>query len=277
MDHILAKTKGSRKKNIFKLLSNQTLFDNINLNKNSLVEYNPDHNLDEDSWFKVNSFSKQPFCIDLIKDEFDSKDYANLSKDDFPKIAFLCSVQDTNYYFQKITPSLFLRRKTLTFGDIAIIENNNARLVINTLPDAIYFKAADTLIFKSLATISSIFQGIDELYKEATKEEVKQFLKEPFIFLSSTYNSKNVSKPNRKRIALAMATLGLLPEQDKADMLTYIGTYCGQQLKFNNDNGQFTISNDNELKLLIYGIEQRFYTTQIGQEKRLANSIQSLA
>ncbi|EAO7712372.1 ATP F0F1 synthase synthase, partial [Salmonella enterica] len=28
-----------------------------------------------------------------------------------------------------------------------------------------------------------------------------------------------------------------------------------------------------ELKYLLYGIEQRFYTTRFGNEKRLANSI----
>lgn len=73
-----------------------------------------------------------------------------------------------------------------------------------------------------------------------------------------------------------MATLEALPEQDKVGMLTYIDGYCGQQLVFDANSGQFEISTDNELKLLIYGIEQRFYTTQFGQEKRLANSVQAL-
>jgi len=39
----------------------------------------------------------------------------------------------------------------------------------------VYIKNQDTLMFKNLATISSIFKGIDELYKEATKEEVSEF------------------------------------------------------------------------------------------------------
>ena len=30
---------------------------------------------------------------------------------------------------------------------------------------------------------------------------------------------------------------------------------------------------EKELKELIYGIEQRYYTTEIGNEKRLANSV----
>lgn len=35
------------------------------------------------------------------------------------------------------------------------------------------------------------------------------------------------------------------------------------------------VPGDGELKALVYGIEQRFYTTQIGQEKRIANSVQA--
>jgi hypothetical protein len=73
-----------------------------------------------------------------------------------------------------------------------------------------------------------------------------------------------------------MATLAALPEQDKEGMLSYIDGYCGESLKFNKDSGMFDISTDNDLKMLIYGIEQRFYTTQFGQEKRLANSVQAL-
>lgn len=154
------------------------------------------------------------------------------------------------------------------FGEAAEIEKSQTRLVINALPDAVYFKVADTLIFKNLATISSIFKGIDELYKEATKEEVEQFLDAQFIELGNDYNVDSVSKPNRKRIGLAMATLDAMSADDKANMLDYIDGYCGEQkLKFDKENQKFEISNDDELKLLLYGIEQRFYTTPFGKEK----------
>jgi hypothetical protein len=244
---------------------------------NACIPYNPDHNLDEDSWFKIEAFSQKTFCISLLKKDFDSKDYHDLTKDNFSKITYLFSVQGDDFYFQKITPSLFVKRKTLVFGEAAKLETSQTRLVINALPDAVYFKAADTLIFKSLATISSIFKGIDELYKEATKEEVEQFLDKSFIELSNDYNVETVSKPNRKRIGLAMATLEAMSDDDKTNMLDYIDGYCGEQkLRFDKENQKFEISNDDELKLLLYGIEQRFYTTPFGHEKRLANSVTAM-
>lgn len=277
MDHVLAYIKTRAKKRTFKLVSDQSLFDTVAVDLNTCVPYNPDHNLDEDSWFKIAAFSEKDFCIELLKQDFDSKDYNDLTKANFSKIAYLLSVQGGDFYFQKVTPSLFVKRKTLVFGEVAELEQSQSRLVINALPDAVYIKAANTLIFKSLATISSIFTGIDQLYKEATNEEVATFLDEEFIELSNNYGLDKVSKPNRKRIGLAIATLDKMSADDKTNMLSYIHDYCGEQkLKFDAKNHKFEISSDDELKLLLYGIEQRFYTTPFSQEKRLANSVQAL-
>lgn len=57
-------------------------------------------------------------------------------------------------------------------------------------------------------------------------------------------------------------------------MLLYIHSYCEEQLKFDAENNKLKIKSDQELKFLLYGIEQRFYTTLIGKEKRLTNSVQ---
>lgn len=276
MDHILAHIKTRAKKRIFKLVSDQSLFDLVTVDLTASVPYNPDHNLDEDAWFKIEGFSNQAFCIDLLKKVYDSKDYDNLTKENFSKIAYLFAVQGEDFYFQKITPSLFVKRKTLVFGEAVTLEQNQTRLVINALPDAVYFKGSDTLVFKNLATISSIFKGIDELYKEATKEEVEQFLDESFIELINDYGVEKVSTPNRKRIGLAMKTLESMSADDKTNMLEYIDGYCEQKLKFDQQNQKFEISTDEDLKLLVYGIEQRFYTTPFGKEKRCANSVTTM-
>lgn len=276
MDHILAHIKTRAKKRIFKLVSDQSLFDLVTVDLTACVPYNPDHNLDEDSWFKIEGFSNQAFCIDLLQKVFDSKDYDDLTKENFSKIAYLFAVQGDDFYFQKVTPSLFVKRKTLVFGEAATLEQSQTRLVINALPDAVYFKGSDTLVFRNLATISSIFKGIDELYKEATKEEVEQFLDESFIELSNDYGVEKVSTPNRKRIGLAMKTLESMSADDKTNMLEYIDGYCEQKLKFDQQNQKFEISTDEDLKLLVYGIEQRFYTTPFGKEKRCANSVTTM-
>nr|WP_275661075.1 ATP F0F1 synthase synthase [Vibrio harveyi] len=272
----MAKVKGRSKKSIFKLLSDETLFDELVVTDDACVGYAPDHNLDEDSWFKIDNFSQQSYCLEVLKTDFDSKDYDDLPKAKFKDIAQLYAVQGDNFYFQKITPSLFVTKKMITFGEVAELESTEKRLVVNQVADAVYYKAQDKLVFKSLATISSIFKGIDELYKEATKEEVEKFLEEDFIELADGYDTSKVSKPNRKRIALAMDTLAALPVEERDQMYSYIHSYCEQKLTFDKDNSKFEINSDDELKYLLYGIEQRFYTTPLGHEKRLANSVQPM-
>jgi len=276
VDSVLAKVKGHSKKKVFKLLSDISLFDELGIPDNACVDYAPDHNLDEDSWFKIDNFSQQSYCLDILKSDFDSKDYDDLPKAKFKDIAQLYAVQGDNFYFQKITPSLFVTKKMIAFGEAAELESTEKRLVVNQVADAVYFKAQDKLVFKSLATISSIFKGIDELYKEATKEEVEKFLEEDFIELADGYDTSKVSKPNRKRIALAMDTLAALPVEERNQMYSYIHSYCEQKLTFDKENSKFEINSDDELKYLLYGIEQRFYTTPLGHEKRLANSIQAM-
>lgn len=276
MDHIFVRVKRLTKKPFFKLVSNHTLYENTNVTLTSCVPYSPAHNLDEDSWFKIDQFSLQPFCIDLLKNNFDSKDYDDLEKKQFIDISYVFSVQGEDFYFQKVTPSLFIKKKIIGFGETAEIEDSRNRLVINDQPDAIYLKQSDTLVFRNLATISSVFKGIDALYREATQQETEAFLQSEFIELKNNYDANKASKPNRKRIALAMDSLAKMSVQDKIDILDYIDDYCEQKLNFDQVTKQFEISTDEELKLLLYGIEQRFYTTLFGQEKRLANSIQAL-
>lgn len=277
MDHVLARVKRLIKKPFFKLVSDHTLYENTNVSPAACVPYSPDHNLDEDSWFKIEQFSQQPFCIDLLKSNFDSKDYDDLKKEQFPNIAYILAVQSNDFYFQKVTPSLFIKKKIIGFGEAAAIEEGSNRLVINDQPDAIYFKQSDTLAFRNLATISGIFKGIDALYREATEQETETFLQSEFIELKNNYDASKVSKPNRKRIALATDSLAKMSDQDRVDILTYIDDYCDQKLKLDQATNKFEISTDDELKLLLYGIEQRFYTTLFGQEKRLANSVQALS
>lgn len=277
MDHVFARVKALRKKPFFKLISDCTLFENIEVDIGFCIAYSPDHNLDEDSWFKVDNFSQKTFCLDILKGELDSKDWNDLGKAQFSKISYIFSLQGNDIYFQKISPGLFIRKKTICFGEVAQIEEDEGRIVINSQPDAIYIKNSDTLIFRNLATISGIFNGIDTLFKEATDEEVKGFLGESFISLAGSYGIDSVSKPNRKRIALAMTTLVGMSEQDRANMLSYINDYCQKKLTLDTGTGKFSISKDDELKLLLYGVEQRFYTTPFGKEKRLANSVQAVA
>ena len=277
MSCLIAKIKDRKKVSIYyKVLTPDGSIFETNPSELQLVAYEPDHKLDEDTWFKIEQFRQQEFCIDLLKKPFSSSEHNDISSEQYGNMDYLCAYQEENYFFQKVTRSLYITRKTLYFGEMVKLEDNNRRLFINERPDAVYIQSTDTLIFRNLATISSIFKGIDQLYREATNEEVTRFLNESFIKLSGDYGVAKVSKPNRKRIALASATLASMSDDDREQILIYIDSYCQETLELDEDEKKFDIGTDDQLKLLLYGIEQRFYTTSIGKEKRVANSIQTL-
>ena len=48
--------------------------------------------------------------------------------------------------------------------------------------------------------------------------------------------------------------------------------YC-EDLKFDAEEQKFILESEGDLKSLVFGIDQRFYTTEVSGEKRLANSV----
>lgn len=190
MDYLLAEIKG-RNGGLSMVLSDKTVFDVIPSFVN-IRAYDDDYKLQNGEWFVVDEFSSKSYCLDILKNNFDATAYSNLSKKLYRKIAYVISVQEDEggneiYIFQNVTSSLLLsKQKFISFGtfpDIAVagftntdqasLVNNENILVLKELPDCYYVKAEDKLYFRNLSSITSIFEGINELYNEATDDEVQ--------------------------------------------------------------------------------------------------------
>ena len=233
--------------------------------------YAPGATLEDEEWFYVDNAREQEYALDLLNREFESVDFDSLVRSDFEKIDFLFVYESGFVCFQKISKARLVSKKSvLCFGESFQYEKERHELTLNDMPDAFYSPSHNRLYFKRLEAITSIFKGIGVLYREATDEEVSGFLASDFISLCAGYNVQDVKTLNRKRIALAKDTLERLSDGDRGQIFLYIREYC-PTLSVNN--GAFGIGNEEELKMLLYGIEQRFYTTPVGGEKRLANSV----
>jgi hypothetical protein len=169
-----------------------------------------------------------------------------------------------------VLSSHILSKNLVCIGDAFEFKENTKFMVINDIPDAIYLKNQDKLYFKKLTSITSIFKGIEELYKEATEEETREFLEQSFICLDQGFSSEKVKKSNRKRIAMAMDTMKNFNNDEKEKIFDYIKDYCPD---LERKKGAFVVRNDEDLKSILYGIDQRYYTTPVKNEKRIANSI----
>ena len=227
--------------------------------------------LEEGEWFSVKNASNQEFAIELLSPGYCSVDYNSLEKKEFCSVDFIFTEINNYICFQNVPKARLVSKKSIiSLGTCFEYKMERREIVINTVPDAIYNTTEDVLYFKRLESITSIFRGIDQLYKEATEEETIQFLSNDFIQLKQGYNASKVKTPNRKRISLAQKTLEGLDSDSRKNMFEYIGEYC-PKLKVSETS--FEIGGEEELKMLLYGIEQRFYTTIVGGEKRIANSV----
>lgn len=256
------------------LSSEETIFPVFDPESASTSPYTPGATLQDNDWFCIPDVQNTDYGIDLIFETFTTVDLMLLTRAEFEKIDYLFVFDERFIFYQNVSKSnLVVQKKILHLGEEFKYKTNCPEIVIRELPDAIYDKNTDSLYFRRLESIAGIFKGIDVLYREATQEETDSFLANDFISLKDGYSSSKVKTANRKRIALAAKTLSELGESDKKNIFAYIGEYC-PELKASEN--AFEIGSENELKMLLYGIEQRFYTTPVGGEKRLANSVITL-
>ncbi len=272
MVNFFAKLRISGKANKYRKIvgTNQEVYPPCNELIKMSIEYNPDTLLESDGWYKISDFSSKEYSIDVIN-TFDTVKADTFKSEGFEKIDFIFAIDGDTIYFQNIGKGkLVHKNKILCFGDEFKYQAKTTDIAINEIPDAAYIKTTDTLYFRNLSSITGIFIGINQLYREATEEETEAFLKEDFICLENGFSAEKVNINNRKAIALAIDILKKLDKNDRSHIFSYIGEYC-PGLKVSGNT--FRVGSEEQLKLLLFGIEQRFYTTPVGKEQRIANSI----
>lgn len=268
-NYIYGKVK--RKLNIFRVIETETeVYDTENLILNG-VEYNPATLIEAEELFQLTDFSASGFSFDFLDNDLDSVNHDQITKADLKKLSFICTVQENLYFFQIINSSFYISKKWFSIDELAL-ETDKPIITINPFADAIYDKQNDVLYFKKLAAAQKIFKGMDQLFRSATDAETETFLNNEFLDVNEGFITANVTIPNRKRIALVNETLSKLSNAEKQAIYDYTSQY-GQ---VTYADGKFKIETDENLKFVLWGIEQRFYTTQIGGEKRVANSIISI-
>ena len=273
MNQVYVKIRLRGKANKYrKLLSTD---ENLYCSPDELIEsscpYTPGATLETGEWFKISEFSEKDFSIEITQKDYETVDYDSLQKAEYSQVDYLFAKIDDNLFFQNISKSKLVKKKgILGFGEGYRYERETAILFINEYPDAIYIPAEDALYFQRLEPIASIFGGISELYREATEHEVEEFLQNDFIDLTDGFESSKVKVANRKRIAMAMDTLSKMHDDDKEQIFAYICDYCPDIV---TPEQKFKVGSEENLKMVLFGIEQRFYTTLVGGEKRIANSV----
>ena len=277
MNYLLAEIKSKKRSNkTFKVFSIDDTVYPFPTDLNNPKQYDTNYKLEDDEWFHIPNFTDEEYCIDLFKQDFISSEFNQINKKQLENVKYLIAYQkqqENEYYFvQKINTSQFLKKSWFKVSDTPSLEKEAHLIIINDYADAIYSKSENILYFKKINTISVIFKGIAELYREATQAETKSFLSEDFIKLEENFDASHVGVANRKRIAMAVDTLKTFNADEKMQIFDYIKVYCND-IPFDEGSKTFEVKNEEGLKHLLWGIEQRYYTTKVGNEKRVANSV----
>lgn len=270
MDYLLARIR-DRKSGMRLLLTEEKIYDPC---LDNVLPFSPADALEESEWFYLDKFSERQYCLDVLKKPFNGASFSMISSEELELVAFLCYVHDNELFcFQRVSKSQLLEHKRVFLSSPVRYEDASREIVINATPDTVYRKSDDRLFFRKLSSITAIFTGIDEVFREATDGETAAFLRQEFIVLGEDFNSKLVKQPNRKRLALAKEAMDGYDKEQKTAVLKSIRDYYPSII---NDDDTFKIETDDDLTYLLYGILQRYYTTADGREKRIASAVRAI-
>lgn len=270
----LAKVKRKRINfGLQKLLSDSKLFENFDISKFGIFDYDPETLLEEDHFYRLEKFSTFEFYPDWLKKPVDSKDYFDIEKKDYQGISYIVEIDGDNIFiFQSLNKSTYLKcRKFFELGEEITIEDKKTILVIKEIPDAYYDRSKDSLFFRNLIYLEKIFPGASSLYKEATNDQVKGFLTSGIFTLKNNFTSENVSVLNRKKIALCLNTFSKLNSAQKTLISKSVQSH--KPSLYDSVSKSYVVDSDESLKLVLHALQERFFTTIATNKKTIANSV----
>ena len=238
---VICKTKENYKK-LFE--EDNTLYPSIcnlkSIEENSFA-FDNRTNLDDFEWYRLENFSSKDYASKEIKEKTSSTDYDMATHADAAGIEYIFELSDDILLFQKVTRNAFVKKRNfITLGERFEKCSNISLFQINAYPDAIYDRTKDVLYFRKLFSITKIFNGINEIYREATDTEVQAFLAEKTFCLADGFSTDKVKIPNRKKIALVQDSFSKMSNQEKKYMFDYIKDYY-PNLNINNGKAQIGV------------------------------------
>lgn len=274
MNYLMTRIKGRQSADFIIMSLEREFYQRPNVVK--CLEYNDEYKIQDDEWFVVNDFHTKTYCWNLLKNHFDPTAYSNLPRNSYPKMNYIYAEQDGIFYFQKITNSRIFRKQliSLCLDQEPTMMDRGYVVEINDMPEAFFDSSAKKLYFRRLSDITNIFVGIDELYREATDEEVDSLLAWRELQVDAEFDKTKVKTANRRKIKEAIQNYNAFSDEDKIIFHSYINIYCSSLIDATTN--KYKISSEAELTAFLNGVNQRYYTTEINKIKRLANSITNL-
>ena len=235
------------------------------------VAYDPNNTV-ANQWFKIDGFDQKEGFLPLLAQQINAADLENLEREQYDNIEFIAFFDQGRYYMQKITRGNYLKKKWFSWdGDILKYQEDEGIIYINPVPNCIYDTNTRAIYFMDIAKAYGIFSSLKMDYQAATDDETNRFLQSDIVD-AQTLPVEKVGVSNRKRITSILAKYEAYSSNEKATLREYIKKSVGGNLDFDDKAGKFLVNTDTQLRLLLYGIQQRFYMPPLEDEVQVATS-----
>ncbi len=251
-------------------------YEDINLDE--AIAYDP-NNTDSEQWFYVDAYNEKEGFLHLLDSDFDVAELESISRGQFEEycMEFIAYYHNHRYYIQKFTKGNYLKRKWFAWnGDAVEYCEQDGLVLVNPMPHCIYDNQEHRMYFKDISKAYSVFNNLKLDYRTATDDETTQML-ESDIIQAIGFDASNVGVSNRKRITSVFAKYNEYPQDKKEILKSYIRGKVGGNLPFDEATGKFVVNNDTQLRLLLYGIQQRLYQQPLEEETQVATASTGLS
>lgn len=240
--------------------------------------YDP-NNTEGGQWFKIEAFNEREGFLPMLDIDFNVAELESISAEQFNshRIDFIAYYQGHRFFIQKFTKGNFLKKKWIAWdGDAAKYFEADSLIYINPLPNCIYDNTSHCIYFMDIAKAYSLFNELKLDYRAATYEETSRMLQSDIIHTEG-FSAVDVGVSNRKRITSIMAKFDQYNPEQKNTLRQYIKEKVGGNLPFDEQTGKFIVRSDSQLRLLLYGIQQRFYQPPLENEVQVATATTGLS
>ena len=262
----------------YKLADQEVNDDYEGIDLTEAVEYDP-NNTDAEQWFYVPDFNNKDGFLQLLDSDFDVAELESLSNEQFASrsIDFIAYYHEHRYYIQKFTKGNFLKKKWFAWdGDAVRYFEEDGLIYVNPMPNCVYDNQNHRIYFMDIAKAYTLFGNLKLDYKEATDAETTQMLQSDII-QTVNFNASGVGVSNRKRITSILTKYNQYEQDKKRTLKNYIKDTVGENLPYDEATGKFAVINDSQLRLLLYGIQQRFYQPPLDEEVQVATATTGLS
>lgn len=238
-----------------------------------VIPYNPNYKLEEDQIFVIESADSFITNKEILENfETKASTYEELEGDKWSKVAVLVFSNNNKNYYQRIIGKKYLNTKVvLKFVSTGPqITEEIEGIALNPNSFIIYDIKNKKLYFKNFLEVSKIFKGIEVLYREATEDEVKKFFSNDLVDKNSTIGFENITSAKRKKILLALSEL------EKGKEIEKLRAYGKKYYPSHFESDKILVNSLDNIDVLINVVHEHCYTSEVTNQKKIANSTMDL-